>query len=48
MNKLYPEILLVRLTHKQRVIIRNSAKRQKVSEAELVRRCIEYAAANAW
>lgn len=36
------EILLVRFTKAQRVKIRKNAKRLKVSEAEYVRRCVEY------
>lgn len=35
------EILLVRLTHQQRVFIRQQAKKQKKSEAAVVRDAVE-------
>lgn len=38
------EILLVRFTAPQRAFIRRKAKRARVSEAEIVRKSVEYAA----
>ena len=40
-TKEYPEILLCRFTKSQRAYIRKTAKRNKVSEAEIVRVAIE-------
>ena len=40
-QKQYPEILLVRFTKAQKVAIRKYTKKWKVSEAEVVRRCVE-------
>ena len=40
-TKEYPEILLVRFTKAQRAFIRAAAKRNKTSEAQVVRNAIE-------
>lgn len=41
MKQIYPEILLVRFTKAQKVWIRQTAKRNKASEAQAVRVAVD-------